>query len=78
MLAKGSRFQFPFNRAFTNLIFGRRMKAQIDFPLQSAEWPSVVIDGSGFIHAFNRAAVSLFGVAVEASEARLRDRKSVV
>lgn len=41
------------------------MKSDVFFALDQAEWPALLVDGSGIIRRANPAAVSLFGSSIE-------------
>ena len=41
------------------------MKFEVDFVLQNADWPALLVDASGLVRGANRAAVATFGAVLE-------------
>jgi signal transduction histidine kinase len=41
------------------------MKSDVFFPLDQADWPALLVDGSGIIRRANQAAVAAFGSSIE-------------
>jgi signal transduction histidine kinase/CheY-like chemotaxis protein len=41
------------------------MKFEVDFVLQNADWPALLMDASGVVRGANRAAVATFGAVLE-------------
>jgi len=41
------------------------MKFEVDFVLQNADWPALLVDASGLVRSANRAAVATFGAVLE-------------
>src|SRR6516225_6325869 len=47
------------------------MKSDLVFPLESAAWPALLLDGSGTVCRANRAAQTLFKPALDAAQPAL-------
>src|SRR3982750_2103336 len=47
------------------------MKSDVVFALEEAEWPTLLVDGSGVICHANKLAISLFGLALASGSAPL-------
>jgi two-component system cell cycle sensor histidine kinase/response regulator CckA len=45
------------------------MKADVAFPLEQADWPAILVDGSGTVRRANQAALGVFGPGLESAPA---------
>lgn len=43
------------------------MKADVAFPLEQADWPAILVDGSGTVRRANQAALGVFGPGLESA-----------